>query len=328
MKKRLPFLAGIFASVLFGFSFLAARIALNINGNDPMSFLAFRFAIAFPTMALMLWFGLGKVDYRGKDIRILLLCGLLNPIISQFFELTATIYAPTSQIALIFSLVPVFVVIFSATINKESPTKLQLLFIGMSVAGVVVIQFVEGQVKGGTTLGFLLAVVACLFIAIQRIFIRRASARFSAFEIIFVTTGMGFVYFPIVSAIQHYLKGDISRYFESLSHPAFVLAIFYSSVVCCVAGFLLMTYAAANLPIAVSSAANTVVTVISVFAGVFFLNENFRVVDIIGTILILSAVLVMSFSYNPSESNKYRVEISEEGKTVFRTDKTADDQRK
>ena len=89
----------------------------------------------------------------------------------------------------------------------------------------------------------------------------------------------------------------------------FILSVLYMGIGSCVIAFLCMTYAAANLPIAVSASTANFNTVITIFVGVLILHEKFRVVDIIGTVLILLGVYGMSRCYNAADrtANRYQV---------------------
>ena len=301
MKRYLPLVANFISGLIFGFAMLFIKMGMKAVDYDAIKFLAFRFTTGFVVMTLLLLTGLRKVNYKGKPIKLLLICGLSNPLISQVFETTSTTYAPTAQIAVFISVIPIMVVIISVFVNRELPTKRQAVFLCISVFGVMLPNLVSGQMVGGTTLGLLLISGALIAISINRVISRRASKHFTAFETIYITTAMGSIGFSLTTLIQHGVRGELGSFFSGLCSPEFIISILYMGVGSCVVAFLCMTYALANLPIAVSSSTATLNTVVAILAGVFVLGETFRPIDVIGTVIILAGIIGMSLSYNTSD---------------------------
>ncbi|MDR2933011.1 MAG: DMT family transporter [Oscillospiraceae bacterium] len=299
MKKYLPLICNLVAAVIFGFAMLFMKTGMRVVGQDTVKFLAFRFTVGFITLNLLLLFKLQKVCYKGKPLGLLLLCGALNPLISQVLETSSTTYAPTAQIAVFMSLVPILVVVFSVFINKERPSRRQIFFMLVSILGVFVINFVGGQMHGGTAAGMALILSAMLVISLGRVFVRRASASFTPFETIYITTGMGSVGFTLATVFSHAAKGALNRFFSGLWTADFIVSVLYMGIASCVIAFLCLTYATGNLPIAVSASTGTLSTVISILVGVFILGERFRVIDIVGAVIILGGIVGMSLSYEP-----------------------------
>ena len=310
LNKYLPLAANLITGVIFGFAMVFMKSALNVTGQDAVKFLAFRFTLGFITMSLMLLFRLRRVEYRGKPVWLLFLCGGMNPLISQVMETSSVSYAPTAQIAMFMSLVPILVVLFSIYINKERPTKKQVTFMFVSVIGVLIISLTGGNISGGSRIGFLYIITALLAIALGRVFVRRASDYFTAFETIYVTTGMGAAGFCLTTTVTHAVKGDLNGFFSGLWTPGFVAPVLYMGICSCVVAFLCMTYAAGRLPIAVSASTSTLNTVVSILAGVFILNETLHPADAAGAALILGGIVGMGLSYDKSDEAGNKLAIS------------------
>ena len=273
---------------------------------DSIKFLAFRYTICFLVMSLLLALGFKKVKYKNKPFYMLLICGTLNPLISQTLETTLSTFAPTSQIGVFYCLIPALVVVLSIPINREMPTKRQVFFMLVIISGILSINFVSGQMKGGTTLGLVLIVAEMFAVSVQRIFVRRASKHFTAFETIYFTAGMGALGYSITTILSHAARGRLNVFFVGLLTPDFVIPILYMGIMSAVVAFLLLTYAAGHLPIAVSSSTSMINSVITVLVGIFVLKEVFRPIDIIGTVITFLGLIGMSLSYNASVSNRFR----------------------
>ena len=261
-------------------------------------------------MTLILLLKIQKVDYKKGFIGLIFLCGLFNPAISQILETTSTSYAPTSQIAMYNSMLPIVMLIFSALINKEYPTRRQLGFVLVCVAGVFIANMVEPDVTGMTKLGLILIIGTNVAVAINRVLVRRASAVFTSFEIIYITTGMGALLFNLISVGRSAAAGTLPAYFDGLVCPEFAVAVLYMGIGSCVIAFLSMTYASANLPFAVYASTCTLSTVVAIISGIFLLHETFTAVQAVGTAVILVGIVGISLSYDKkdAEGNRYHLE--------------------
>lgn len=299
MKKYLPLAASLASATLFGLALLFIKQGMAVVNQDTIKFLAFRFTTGFVVMTLLLLFKVQKVDYAGKPIGLLLLCGLLNPLISQILETTSTSYAPTSLIACVSSITPILVVVLSVLIKKDPlPSKMQMAFMGVTVLGVFVVNFVGRDLSGATGIGMALIFAAVVTIAFNRTFVRRAGRHFTSFETVYLTTGMGALGFSIETVIMHAMRGDLPHFFDGLWNKDFIISVLYMGIGSCVLAFLFMTYSLAHLPIAISTSTSTVSTVISILAGVLILHEPFRWVDVAGVALILGGVFGLSYCYS------------------------------
>ena len=281
---------------------------MRVVEYDGAKFLAFRFTICFLVMTLLLALGFQKVKFKGKPVYLLVLCGILNPLASQMLETTATTYAPSSQIGVFYSLIPALVVLLSVPINRELPTRRQIFFMVVIISGILSINLVAGQMKGGTKLGLILILVEMFTVSLHRIVVRRSSVYFTAFETIYLTAGMGALCFSIVTVASHAARGRLHLFFDGLWTPNFVIPILYMGIMSSVIAFLCLTYAAGRLPIAVSSSTSMINSVITVLVGVFILGEVFRPIDVIGTTVTFLGIIGMSLSYNASVSNRFGAE--------------------
>ena len=310
MKSYKPLLANVAAQTSFGLGYFFIKMGMAVVDQDTVKFLSFRFTLGFLAMTLILLLKIQKVDYKKGFIGLIFLCGLFNPAISQILETTSTSYAPTSQIAMYNSMLPIVMLIFSALINKEYPTRRQLGFVLVCVAGVFIANMVEPDVTGMTKLGLILIIGTNVAVAINRVLVRRASAVFTSFEIIYITTGMGALLFNLISVGRSAAAGTLPAYFDGLVCPEFAVAVLYMGIGSCVIAFLSMTYASANLPFAVYASTCTLSTVVAIISGIFLLHETFTAVQAVGTAVILVGIVGISLSYDKkdAEGNRYHLE--------------------
>lgn len=309
-KEYLPLLANIAAQILFGLGYFFTRMGMQVVDQDSIKLLSFRFSLAAVALSLLILLRVKKVHYKGGSIWLIFLCGLFNPLISQVLEVTSTSYAPTSQIYMYNSLLPIVMILFSAVINHEYPTKKQLLFSCVTVLGVFIARLTDTRTTGMTPIGLTLISACIIAVSINRALVRRATASFGAFEIVYLTTWMGAIGFTTASLSQHVLAGaPLLEFFAPLQNHHFVISILYLGFGAACAAFLLMTYASANLPYAVYSSTCTISTVVGILAGVLLLRETFQVQEIVGTAVILIGVIGVSFSYDKKDANGNRFNL-------------------
>ncbi len=308
IKKYLPLLANLLAQFLFGLSYLFTRMGMAVIDQDSVKLLAFRFCIGTAVLSLLVLLKLKKVDYSTGSVGLILLCGLFNPLISQVLEVTSTSYAPTSQIHMYNSVLPIVMILVSALVNREYPTKKQLFFAILTVIGIFIARMAGNDATGMTPIGMALIVACILAVSVNRALVRRATGSFGSFEIVYLTTVMGAVGFSLFSFGRHTIGGGAPlQFFEPLQNPAFLTSVLYLGVCAACAAFLLMTYASANLPYAVYSSTCTFSTVVGILAGVLILKEPFPIQEIVGTAVILAGVIGVSFSYDKNDvrGNRY-----------------------
>ena len=142
MKKAAPLLAGIFAQVLFGFTMLFIKRGMAIVHQDTIKYLAFRFVTGFLCMTLLIALGICKVNFRGKNLKYAIICGLCNPLVSQVLETSSTRFAPTAQIAMLSSICPIVVVVLGVVLFHEKVSRAGVGFCLLSVFGVFIMRTV------------------------------------------------------------------------------------------------------------------------------------------------------------------------------------------
>lgn len=302
MKNYRPLLANVAARFIFGMAFFFIKMGMAAVNQDTVKFLSIRFTTGFLVMTAMLVFGFRRVNYKKGWVGLILMCGLFNPCISQILETSSTSYAPTSQIAMYNSMQPIVMLLFSALINKEYPTKKQLLFVCVCVAGVFLANLAEGGTAGMTKTGLILVIGINIALAVNRVLVRRASAVFQSFEIVYITTGMGTLWFHFLSLTKSAAAGSLAGYFDGMASLPFGISILYMGIASCVCAFLLMTYASANLPFAVYASTCTLSTVVAILSGVFLLHEAFTAQQAAGTAVIMAGVVGISLCYDKKDT--------------------------
>ncbi|MBF8436611.1 DMT family transporter [Halanaerobiaceae bacterium Z-7014] len=287
-SQVLPYLAGLTFSIIFGFSFMFSQDALEYL--NPFHLLGFRFIIASLTMTFFWGLGFIEINILSKAKGPLLLVALFQPALYFPFEVTGIQMTTSSQAGLMISLIPVAVAIFGAIFLKEIPGKLQLFFIILSVSGVGVIVSFQGELASteGHLIGLLLLMGAVISAGLYNIVSRSISVNYTPVEITFFMCYTGAIIFNIIGIRLH--DGGLSEYISMFTLSEVLIAVTYLGVLSSVVAFFMMNFTLSKLPASQAAIFANLVTVVSIFAGVFLRNEPFYRPQIIGAIMIILGV--------------------------------------
>ncbi|XMB71972.1 EamA family transporter [Mycoplasmatota bacterium WC30] len=288
MNKK-AHIAGILFSLIFGFSFMFSKVALDYV--SPMGLIAYRFLIAFIIFEILRLTKVIKIRFDKKFLLPLFLVALFQPILYFIFETYGLDKINSSEAGMMIALIPIFVTILSSFILNERPKLAQVLFIILSFSGIVLIQIFKMDVNTDSSfLGFVLLFFAVLSAALFNIASRNASKKLTPYELTYFMMLAGAVVFNLIYIFQLVINNDIGAFISSINHPEFISAILYLGIVASIGGFFLVNYALSKLPAHVSSIYANLSTVVAVIAGYVFLSETIYWYHIVGGIMIVLGV--------------------------------------
>ena len=119
-------ICALLANVIFGFSFLFSKVALDFA--HPLIILAVRFTVAFAVLNILWLVGIIKLDFKGKSKRKIILMAIAQPLLYFIFELYGIENTSSAISGVIISLVPVAVLFLSTAFLKEKPSRSQVAF--------------------------------------------------------------------------------------------------------------------------------------------------------------------------------------------------------
>ncbi|MCQ2455237.1 MAG: DMT family transporter [Clostridia bacterium] len=298
MEKKKQFfgmLCALAANIIFGFSFIFSKMALA--AAHPLIILSCRFTLAFLIMNILVLSGAIKVNFKGKNLKKLLLMSFAQPLCYFLFELYGLKMVSSALSGIIISLVPVGVIIYSAVFGREKPSPLQFLCTAVSLIGVTVISIISDNGAKNKLLGIIFLSVAVISAVAFNLLSRNISSEFTPFERTYFMFFIAFIGFNLITVLflgKNY-PFEIMRAISSIS---FLTAVFYLAAVSSVSAFLLYNYSTTHISAVKSSSFSNIITVISVLAGVFILNENFKITEILLCIPVILGVLGVNISKN------------------------------
>lgn len=280
-------LAAFFANVIFGFSFLFSVITLKFA--QPLVILAIRFSVAFIILNILWLLRIIKLDFKNKNAFSLIPMCLAQPLFYFIFEIYGISMTSSAISGVIISLVPVFVMVLSSALLKESANLKQWLFAACSIVGTVLINVFSNDGNENTVLGILILLGAVLCAAIFNLLSRKKSKEFSPIERTYMMFGTAAVGFNIIAAIMY--KGNyLPQIINACSNPSFSLSIVYLAVVSSIIAFYIYNYATSKIDLIKAASFSNIIPVVSIIAGVLILGDSFSILQFICSALIILGV--------------------------------------
>lgn len=289
-EKILPILASIVYAVIFGLSFMFAKIGLETM--DVIELIAYRFLIASIILTVMKKLKIIKIDLRGKNLKAVILTASLQPVLYFLFEVKGIDLTTTSESSLVLSLIPIFVAIFAWMFLGEKLLKSQVGFILLSVAGVVLINIMKDKGDAsGNFLGVILLFLAVLSAALYNISSKKASVDFNPFEITYVMMWVGAISFNLILFVRKLYSGTLDQYFSPMLNLNSLISLSYLAILSSILAFFLVNYSISKLPVYQSAIFGNISTVVAILVGVIVLKEDFGKYDIIGATMIVTGIM-------------------------------------
>jgi len=292
-KENLGMAAALVSNIIFGFSFIFSKMALETT--KPLIILAVRFTVAFAVMNLLWIFGVIKLSFKGKPKKGLLLMAIAQPLLYFIFELYGLNLVSSALSGIIVSLVPVGVLLISGIFLSEKPTKLQILCTIVSIVGVSALSVLSNDGNKNHLLGVVLLLLAVIAAAVFNILSRRESAAFSAFErtyAMFLIASVGFNLIALTVFRGRYFT-EIVTAFKSSS---FLIAILYLAVFSSVAAFMLFNYSTSKISAVRTASFSNIISVVTVLAGILILKEDLSVLEILLCVPVILGVWGVNYS--------------------------------
>lgn len=289
-QQKKAYLAAILNALIIGFSFIFVKLALTIT--NPVDTLAHRFTVSFVVASIPIIFGWIRLNINVKDIVSILPLALFYPALFFTFQVFGLVYTSSSEAGIIHATVPIFTMILAAYFLKEYTSQWQKIFTLLSVGGVAYIFAMKGiNLEATNSKGTILILLSALSFAGYSVLARKMSQKFSVMDLTYMMTTIGFLFFNGMSVIRHVSEGTLTLFFAPFSHPLFVMSIFFLGVLSSLVTSFLSNYALSQIEASKISVFNNLSTLVTIVAGIIFLQEKLEYFHLIGAIMIILGVI-------------------------------------
>ncbi len=285
-RIQLAMAGALFANVIFGFSFLFTKLALTVA--SPVLLLAYRFTFAFLLMSIIALCKPEILQLKGKPVKNVILMGICQPLLYFICENYGMLYSSTTFAAVMIALAPIGAMALGTVFLKEKCSWHQVVCCVISVSGVILLAMKnqsEGQV---TFFGILLLTGAVLSASGFNVLSRKCATDFTAFERTYI------MFFMAMAAFDFWAVSESGWNMETLLSPlqdtGFLLAVLYLGGASSVGAFLMYNGATTYLSVARASSFSSVITVVTLFAGIVFLHESFDLISFVASAIIIFGI--------------------------------------
>ncbi|MGA3676612.1 DMT family transporter [Lysinibacillus agricola] len=288
--KRKAYVAAIIYAFVIGLSFMFVKVTLTVA--SPIDTLAHRFTIALIGIVIFIVFTQNKLKINKQDVARILPLALLYPIAFFTFQVLGLARISSTEAGIIQAAIPIFTLVLASVILKEKATREQLTFISLSVFGVIYMLFMNnGNASSENLIGSGFILLSACAASLYNVLARKLTKQYSLMTLTYVMTLCGFVIFNGLAIGNHLINGTLLQFFKPFENVDFVIAILYLGILSSLITSYLSNYTLSILEASKMSVFSNFATLITILAGVIFLQETFHVYHLIGGIVIIIGVI-------------------------------------
>jgi len=284
-KKILPIASATAGNLIWGLSYLFISKALK-HAPSPV-LLGHRFLLSALVIGLFFLLTGKRIALKGKDWKSLGLM-MLTQITYYIFETWGLQKSNTTISGLVLAVVPIVAMGTGALFLKEIPTRRQALLCTLPVLGVILMTVYGNELGALEPIGVVLLLFACLSSALYKTANRKSATDFDPMERTFFILSCSALIFTF-SGLQS-VSWNLSQYFQPLASGEYVFALLFLSLLCSVAGNLLVNYAAGKMEVVKLTSFGALSTLCTMVTGVLILNEPINLGLLVGSALILIGI--------------------------------------
>jgi drug/metabolite transporter (DMT)-like permease len=278
-------------ALMWGMSYLGTSVTLN--HLEVMELLALRWTVSTVVFLVLIALRIVKVKFKGKNIKLLILVGILQPCIYATFETLGVKYTSTSESSIFIATIPLMVLLISAIVLHQKTSKKIIGAIILAFVGVVVCVYFSPEFSvGGKGIGYLFLLAAIISGALYSLSSSKASEEFDALEVTFSISVMGAICF---NAISFAMGNGVRGYALCLNDMTVLGGVLFLGICCSCLSYLIFNYVLGKLPATIGTnlVANSV-TAVGVLSGCLFAGDPFGWYTVVGVALTITGVCLAS----------------------------------
>ncbi len=294
-------LGATFNYLFIGLSFLFMKTSLSFAPTFVV--LTLRFVISFIILTIFILITKGfkkvKLALEHHPLQIFLFA-IFQPIIFFTFQALALIQIDSSEAGLIASISPALVAILGFIFLQETLSRKKTIGLLLTLGGLIVIYLLKGAFSSPSNpWGVVFILIATFSASIYQIIGRKLAQKYDPMTLAYIRIGIGTALFPLLGLVMGDWNGYSSITLENSS--LFIGSILFLAVFTTVGTSLLTIYSLKRLKAAEQGIFASLATVIAIFAGILFLDEIFQWYELVGSIIVITGVIIMSFANSSPE---------------------------
>lgn len=313
MKKLAPYLAAVLNATIVGLSFLFTKVAIEETTVEET--LAYRFIIAWVVLSIFMKImqkkdSIVKKQSKKGNILALVLLAIFYPTLFFSFQAFGLNYTSSAEGGIVMAFSPAVTALLAAFFLKERVNLTQFAFILISISGVIYIFYMSGEsvnFSRNQIIGFIFLLVSAISISGYTVIARFLSVSYSPIKLTFIMVTFGMVYFNLYVIVKKAIQGNLLSYFKLLTNMEFIGAVIFLGVFATMLTSFLSNYILTKITASKMSIFSNLSTVISIFSGAIFLQEEIKYYHLLGSAMIIIGVLGTNFykSKHKTSQNKF-----------------------
>lgn len=260
-----------------------------LENTDVLDVLALRFLMSAVVFTLLALCKVVRVDYKGKNIKNIMLAAFFEPVLYFIFENFGIHSTNTSTAGLILATAPAFTMMFEKVFLHETTTWPQKMMIFLRIFAAMLIVFNSASSGENTLQGIICIIIAGVSGSLFAIFSRKSAQDFTAVEVTYLTTMVGMVVFNAINMTRHLLMGTIATYFVPYFNTRNLIGFVFLSVVSSIFATMMGNYVFGKIQPSIASAFSGVSTIVTVLLGALVNNETIYKYHYVSILLITAA---------------------------------------
>ena len=259
-----------------------------------------------PTAALFIFFA-GFISQQKLDVpagkwKPLIVASLFNVTIWHIFSAWGIRLLASGQASIIAYTMPLWAVLFSIIINKDHPTAQRMIGLGLGLSGLGTLALGESGIYQVAPIGSTMMLIAAISWGMGTAIQKRIRWEMPAVALAGWQLLLGGLPITIIAIFLEYtLWPEVINYISLSAILSTILILIYPIIFCWIAWF----HIVAEVPVSVSAISIMLVPVIGVFSGHIILQEPVGFYEIIGLLLVCSALaLVLLPPVWPQQNSK------------------------
>lgn len=280
-------LAGV-GAIAFSGKAIIVKLAYRY-GVDAVTLIMYRMLFALPLfLALAWWAGRGKPPLSRQDKWMVLWLGFTGYYLASFLDFLGLQYITASLERLILYLNPTLVLLLSMWLFGKRSSMRQLVAIGVSYAGVLLVFGQEVSFEGGSVLlGTALVFASAVSYALYLVYSGQAVQRIGAMRL----TGLATSVACILCLLQFVLLRPLEA---AVVAPEVLWLSLLNATVCTFAPVLMVMMAIERIGATLTAQTGMVGPMSTVAMGILILDEPFTPWVAAGTLLVISGVYLLT----------------------------------
>ncbi len=285
-------------SILFGFSFIASKNALE--GIGVLQLVFSRYILALLLLTVILWKKRKTFVIARRDWKHFIALTMVEPVAYFIFETFGIRYTTPSSVSLIIGIIPIFAAVFAFFLLREKSGLWAVLGIFLSIGGIYLIVSVQtrSQLAPNPVLGDLLTLGAAVSAGLYTVLCRRLTRTYSPVTITYYQTMIATIVFFPLAVMDTLLRP------QTVMNGFIILNIVYLSFGCSVAAYFILNFTLSRRhPNQVAIFAN-LIPVVTIFASWLVYDELMKPLQLLGAVFIIMGIY-LAFAKKPREIPPY-----------------------